>query len=269
MRCGEDFLTFIKEVCKIFCKQQVGKKEKKEDLPLNNEVLPRKNTKTKPRPKPIPVKVKPLAVESFIDPNEWKLTLPSTTEIKSAEKLATYSDDNFYLTSDGIVMSSPCDASTTKNTKYPRCELREWTEKDVFWSAMGFHTLTYTAACMHLPKNKPEIVCGQVHDLDDDVFEVKFSGTDIVVFHDKIVYGKLCTDYKLGEFIKFKMVIDDGDVVIEAIREDLSSKKVSFKMVSTENCYFKVGAYVQSNESKGDGDDYGEIVLKWADIQHL
>lgn len=211
---------------------------------------------------------KVLKVDSVIDPNQWKLTLPSTQEIKGAAILRDHTDEFFYCTSEGLVMKSPCDAATTKNTKYPRCELREWTLKDVAWDGEGFHTLKYTAACTHLPKNKPEIVCGQVHDARDDVFEVKFSGKDIVVFHDSTVYGKLCTDYKLGEFIDFTIDIKDAAVVITAVREDGTRKSVDFKMVATKGCYFKVGAYVQSNASKGDGNDYGEIVLKSAKITH-
>lgn len=207
-------------------------------------------------------------ISSVVDVEDWKLTLPFGSEIKDPKVIADLKNKYFYLTDKGLVMNAPCNATTTKNSKYPRCEFREWTKKDIFWSAKGTHALKYRAACTHLPKNKPEIVCGQVHDLEDDVFEIKFSGTDIIVFHDSTVYGKLLTGYKLGEFITFSIDITDGDVIISATRDDSSIQKLSFKMVSIENCYFKVGAYVQSNASKGDGDDYGEIILEYADIIH-
>lgn len=215
--------------------------------------------------KPVEKPIEKISLEKIVNVNQWKLTLPKVenyklVELKSPQQIKEYSDENFYLNSEGLVMKASCDASTTPNSKYPRCEFREYSGAEVFWDSTDKpRTLQYKVAALHLPKNKPEIVVGQLHDKKDDVFEVKFSGLPkptLKVFHDSEIYGSL-GEYEINEY---------ADISIEVVKgmcKIVSNKgSVSFKMSSSTSCYFKVGCYVQSNSSKGDGGDYGAVVYK-------
>jgi hypothetical protein len=83
----------------------------------------------------------------LIDTNEWYLTLPTGEEgspdTVEGSRLATYHSKFFDLTGkrDGIVFHAGADGVTTKNSHYPRSELREMngTEK-ASWSTRPART---------------------------------------------------------------------------------------------------------------------------------
>ena len=71
---------------------------------------------------------------AVIDLSCWKLTVPYNTERKGnpdeivQPELATFQDaSRFHVnkSKDGIVFRARCDGSTTRNSEYPRTELRE------------------------------------------------------------------------------------------------------------------------------------------------
>ena len=60
---------------------------------------------------------------------DWYLTLPTgpakdATEVMQPA-LASYTSADFEVVGNAVVFTAPCGGSTTKDTKYPRCELRE------------------------------------------------------------------------------------------------------------------------------------------------
>ena len=199
--------------------------------------------------------------------NNWNLSLPTGTAGKPTviePPVSKYTDVNFYPVGGTVVFKAPCNGVTTPNSTYPRCELRELVAgKLAAWDiSKGTHVMTYTASCDHLPKNKPQLVMGQVHGANDDVFEIRFTGPKLEVIHNAKVYGTLLTSYVLGTFITIKATCEKGTVKIEC-----GKASVNFK-ANSKGCYFKVGCYVQSNGSHGDASDYGQVSLKSVNVVH-
>lgn len=200
----------------------------------------------------------------------WKVTLPFGKKDHPTEFLAsdfpTLKNQYFYIKDNAIIFNAPCNGVTTSGSKYPRSELREMTKKTTkaSWDfSKGVHSMTFTAACNHLPKNKPQVVMGQIHDSKDDVVEIRLTGTHLEAIHNKTVFGTLQTNYQLGSFVEINIAAENKQVKVSC-----NGKTVSFKPSSTKGCYFKIGCYVQSNASKGDGSDYGEVALSKLKVEH-
>lgn len=206
------------------------------------------------------------------DLTEWYLTLPTgksnnPTLIKPP-KLATYHDDNFKINADkSITFTAPCSGVTTDNTNYPRCELRELVKgKNASWSmTKEKNTLTYTCQVVQLPVKKPEVVVGQIHGPSDDVVEIRLSSKTLVAMHNSTVYGTLDDHYILGTKFTVEIQAQGGRITV---LYNGASKAIITKPADTENCYFKVGSYVQSNKSKGDAGHAAVVVLYSVVVTH-
>jgi hypothetical protein len=74
-----------------------------------------------------------------------------------------------------VVFTADAGGVTTKNSTYPRSELREMNGDEMAsWSnRTGTHTLSVRQAVTELPKAKPELVTAQIHDAESDVMEVR------------------------------------------------------------------------------------------------
>ena len=124
--------------------------------------------------------------------------------------------------------------------------------------------MTLTQAITHLPVVKPHIVAGQVHDADDDVFEIRLEGSRLTVDHDGTNLGTLDDDYHLGTVFTLEIVAGDGRFQVSyngVVKADYAHSGSGF--------YFKAGSYPQSNPSKGDdADAYGEVVIYALDVTH-
>ena len=199
----------------------------------------------------------------------WKLTLPTGNKDSPSEilppKLASYSDAHYYM-KDGVqVFIGPTDGVHTRNTKYCRCEYRELDgNKLASWDfSTGYHTMIFEGSCDHLPKTKPQVVMGQIHDSEDDVLEIRISGSNLEVMHNTTIYGTFTTAYVLGTMVEFKIVAHDKTVDVTAL-----GKTVSFKPATTMGCYFKLGCYTQSSAEKGDPHDYGQTSIKSVSVSH-
>ena len=157
--------------------------------------------------------------------------------------------------------------TTTKNSKYPRSELREMNGSEMAaWSnASGTHTLTTRQAITSLPPAKPEIVSAQIHGGDDDVMQVRLEGNRLVVQYDD---GKSETvidpNYRLGTVFDVKIVAAEGRVVVYyngAAKAQINQ--------SGSGWYFKSGSYLQSNTSKGDqASASGSVVIYSLNVTH-
>ena len=213
----------------------------------------------------------------IIDLKNWYLTLPigkpgSPTCIYNPD-LKNYENDKHFYTNrddngDAIVFTAHCGGVTTKNTKYPRSELREMFETNkASWSTTkGVHTMTTVACVKKLPTAKPHVVVGQIHNGADDVIEVRLTGKKLEVIHDEKHYGALDEDYKLAE--KFTLKIRTIGGVIEVYYNDMDTPKLKIPG-KTDKCYFKMGCYTQSNTTKGDKPDaYAEVWVYALDVKH-
>jgi hypothetical protein len=203
---------------------------------------------------------------SIIDMSNWYLTLPIGTQGNPMTienpSLKTYKDDKFFFVNDArdaVVFRANAGGVHTANSQYPRAELRQIDgAKKSSWSTdNGTHTLLVTQAVTTLPARKPEMVIAQIHDSSDDVVEVKVSGKQIMVFHNSTTYGILDPYYNLGTKYRLKLVASNG--VISVYYNDMDKPRVKIPCVKS-GCYFKTGAYLQSNTSKGDlPSAYGEV----------
>jgi hypothetical protein len=209
----------------------------------------------------------------LIDTNEWYLTLPTGKEGSpdtiEGSQLATYHSKFFDLTKarDGVVFSAGAGGVTTKNSHYPRSELREMngSEKASWSNTSGTHVFDVREAFTKLPSAKPEVVGVQIHDAEDDVMQIRLEGKKLMVqYHDGKSETVLDPDYQLGTPFDTRIVAANGKVDVL-----YNGEKKAELPLSGSGWYWKVGAYVQSNGSKGDGaGSTGEVVVYKADISH-
>ena len=209
----------------------------------------------------------------LIDTNEWYLTLPTGKAGKpdtvEGSKLAQYHSKYFELTParDGIVFTANAGGVTTKNSKYPRSELREMDgEKKASWDGRkGTHVMELDQAITQTPKSKPDVISAQIHGGEDDLMQIHLSGKERTV---KYADGKkkvvLDDDYQLGERFKVKIESSGGKVKVWYNGQERCNLPIN-----DTTSYFKAGAYVNSNTSKGEKSSAeGQVVIYDVDVQH-
>lgn len=208
----------------------------------------------------------------------WKLTIPLDDDgdgVADEVKMPTlrlFEDPDFFHLSaekDAIVFRAPCGGATTKNSNYPRCELREMEKggtKKASWGTNDgrVHNLTIEAAVTALPKEKRHVVCAQIHDGEDDVLMVRVEGKKLMLERTGEEDLVLQRDYQLGEFFHLMIIADNG-----RIRALLEGEQVMEWKVEKEGLYFKAGCHTQSNPGKGDDpESYGEVAIRKLFVTH-
>jgi hypothetical protein len=211
--------------------------------------------------------------------SNWKLTLPITgrgdapREVLQPE-LATFAIDPWFMVDaggDAVVFRANAGGATTENSGYPRSELREMAfdgaEEAAWATSEGTHTMTIVQSITAVPEAKPHVVAGQIHDSEDDVVMIRLEGERLFVEGgggDEL--GELEPAYALGTV--FTLVLAAHDGVIDIYYDDLDTPAVSIER-DVDGCYFKAGAYTQSNEEQGDEPDaYGEVVIRELVVVH-
>ena len=216
-----------------------------------------------------------IAPGKIIDLENWKITLPSGSpgkpESVKQPELNTFSQkDFFYVKDNSVIFTAPCSGYTTPNSKYPRSELREMTGgTEANWSAgSGTHTLIVDHAVLNLPVAKPEVSIAQIHDAKDDIVQILVVGKTV----QAMIFGKrdpkyiLDNNYVLGTKIKTKILVDKG--VINIFYNDMDKPSIQESYTGDGN-YFKVGAYTQSNPSKGDAPSaFSQVQVFSVSVSH-
>lgn len=225
----------------------------------------------------------------MIDFSCWNLTIPVGAETISTSRLnANYNDAFFIRNEDGTVTfrapSSGEGIKSTKNSTYPRSELRETLEdgsiKQANWipDSSEVHILEATLKVDSLPKSGKAII-GQFHG-ETDHPPMKIQITNDVIYaqlrrkldgvEDKV---KLLTDYKLGTYITYKVelfangsakfYIDGKQVINDILLED----GYQYDMTSYKNdsWYAKAGIYSQE---KVGGVGIGQSTFKALRMYH-
>lgn len=211
----------------------------------------------------------------LLDLSIWKLTLPVGEAERPREilqpELDTFEMDPWFLVEGGAVrFRANVGGVTTGGSSYPRCELREM-ERDgrtrASWSTTaGQHSMRIVQAITALPPVKPHVVAGQIHDAADDVVMIRLEGRHLFVEGNGRELGTLDSDYALGEIFTVRIEARDGHIRVD--HGDDGSFEVDLA-VATDGCYFKAGAYTQSNPSRGDDpDSYGEVVIHELEVTH-
>jgi hypothetical protein len=221
------------------------------------------------------------APASVLNLTNWKLTLPvdGCDDDKWADEvtqpqLASFRDSRYFTVNSarGVVFRAHvAGARTSSNTKYPRSELREMTdrgEKRASWSNKssgdGVHRLTMEAAITASPLNKPHVVAAQIHDSSDDVIMVRSYGKRLVVdANDSKVQLLLDDDYTLGE--RFTVTITASNGNIRVVYN--GTRTVDYRFGGS-GMYFKAGCYTLSNTSYDRADRFGEVVIYKLSVSH-
>jgi poly(beta-D-mannuronate) lyase len=218
----------------------------------------------------------------YLDLSSWKLTLPVDTdrtgrpdEVEHPE-LATFQDPRCFFansTADGVIFRAHCGGSTSKSSKYPRCELREMTRRrtaggtvPATWGTDDgrIHSMSAVMAISRTPPVKRHVVCAQIHDADDDVIMVRLEGTKLLIERNSLEDVVLDRDYQLGTPIELKIQSGDGSIKVW----HNGALKLDWR-VSRAMCYFKAGCYTQSNREQGDAaDSFGEVVIYQLKVEH-
>lgn len=207
----------------------------------------------------------------------WKLTIPMDDDGDGVADevmmplLRYFEDPDFFHlseTGDSVVFRAPCGGATTKNSRYPRSELREMNKDSktkASWSTTsGVHNMTLEFAVNKTPRKKPHVVAAQIHDGENDLLMVRLEGKKLFLERRDEEDFILIEDYKLGTFVKLMLICDNS-----RIRAFLDKKQVMEWNVEADGLYFKVGCYTQSNPEKGDRpDDYGETEFRSVYVVH-
>jgi hypothetical protein len=203
----------------------------------------------------------------------WYLTLPTGSSGKPdtvrQPDLAGYSSQFFKLdpSRDGVAFTSNAGGVTTANSTYPRSELREMDgTKLASWSnKSGTHTLEVRQAVTALPKAKPELVTAQIHDTQSDVMEVRLEGKKLIgQYADGKQEFVIDPSYVLGTPYDLRIVAASGHIDVFYNGTHAGGLKQT-----GSGWYFKTGAYLQSNTSRGDSANaVGTVVLYSVGVTH-
>jgi len=210
----------------------------------------------------------------------WKLTIPlddNTDDDGFADEvkmpvLRRFEDPDFFWLSkagDSIVFRARCGDPTTKNSMYPRCELREMKpggEEKASWGTNDGmkHTLAATLSVNAVPAVKKAVSCIQIHDAEGDFLQIRLSGNKLFIKREGADPVILNENYKMGERFSFIMVIEKGSILYLHEGKQLMKWEIEKK-----NCYFKAGCNTLSNPEKGDRpDSYGEVEIEKLYVVH-
>jgi hypothetical protein len=245
--------------------------------PSPSDLDPSDPNPTDPDPAPDPSDDAPTpdveVPSDLVDLGNWYLTLPTgpagDPDTVQPAQLAGYSSDYFRLNKsrDGVVFTAPVTGATTKNSHYPRSELREMngTEEAAWSNETGTHTLRATEAVTELPESKPELVTAQIHGGDDDVVQIRLEGNHLMVqYADGAKQVMLDPDYRLGTPYDIEIV-----AAAHSVQVSYNGNPKAELPLSGSTWYFKAGAYVQSNPSKGDAAGAaGQVIIYALEVDH-
>lgn len=220
---------------------------------------------------------------NVLDLSNWILAIPEgndsgePSEMGGGE-LRTYSSDYFQLNQakDGVVFRVQAGDFVQDGSLFPRTELREMAPRDIgqqdqdraFWSNddASTYSMTIREAITRLPEVHPSIVAGQLHDADNYVALIRLDDRHLYVKSNGKNVGTLDESYELGTPFVVEIKSTQGRVEVLYNGE----RKAQFDY-ACEGCYFKAGAYLQTNDDADYGDKpdaVGEVVINELSVSH-
>jgi hypothetical protein len=224
----------------------------------------------------------------------WKLQLPlprpdadGILEVLPSA-LATMTDAGVFFRAsplgDSVLFRAPTNGATTPGSEYPRSELREMKGADkAAWSTTsGGHHMEIDQAITAVPRGKPHVVAGQIHDANDDLAMIRLEGDRLFVEIDGDEVALLDEHYALGDRFRVHFWAgggrlkvfyaeggSDGMGYIDTMPPVLSLSRPAL------GCYFKAGCYTQSNADREHAagqiagpDNYGEVEIFGLRVWH-
>jgi hypothetical protein len=216
-----------------------------------------------------------------LDLANWKLTLPVNAagaftgmpaEIQQPA-LAAYAQEPYIVARGGAVrFRAPVNGVTTSGSRYPRSELREMADngaRQASWSTTtGTHTMVVDQAITAVPRAKPHVVVGQVHDAKDDVITIRLENTRLFVDHNGTAGATLTSSYALGTRFTVKIEAAGGEI---KVYYNGSATAADMLPLDGGGNYFKAGVYTQSNctrETMCAADNFGEVAIYRVTVTH-
>jgi len=196
------------------------------------------------------------------------------TDYDAATIAGGYSSDPEFIQNaagDAVQFRVRMDAKTTSSgTKYPRSELRELNEAgtgNAAWDgSSGTHYMEGISRVTHLPPVKPWVVFCQVHDASSDLVRVQTEGSPGAL---KLVMRNtppgsstetvttVQASYTLGTDIVWRLEVIGG-----AGKLYIGGTVVGTFPAGESGCYFKAGAYAQSNSTIDAASEYAAVELR-------
>jgi len=197
------------------------------------------------------------------------------TDISPSQLQDNYVKNPYYVmnsTGTGVQMQVFMNGGrTSSNTKYPRCEFREYeegsTSTKASWDAQdGHHVLRGRTKVMHYAPEKCEVVVAQMHDSEDDTLQIRAEASSPTSSQTwrLSINGEEVTDLisgvDLGEEVLWEIDVNDGDLTVKIN----GSTEYTGSPDWGDGQYFKVGDYAQQNSRDQDNpsSEYSRIELR-------
>lgn len=204
------------------------------------------------------------------DLEHWKLTIPDAdaSEVWPEHLANGYVSEYFYTTPTGaMVFRAPVGGGTTKNSSYPRSELREMinpADDNQNWTADGIHSLNATCQVVKAT-DREKVIVGQIHGFQArPLVKLQWEKGRINALVKRYVEGdnediKYTFKSQPGhQPFSYQITMRDGVLELrvnnETITHDVYATDPRWANVGL---YFKAGAYVQDDE--GNGSETGEV----------
>lgn len=168
--------------------------------------------------------------------------------------------------------------TTSTNTKYPRCEFREFatgsTSTKASWSgSSGRHIMRGAVKLLHLGPNKPEVVVAQMHDSADDTLQLGLYGTsasgpfDVKLRINGTLTGSaLLTGVALGTEVAWDIDVNNGTLTVKIN----GTTKYTGNPGWGGGQYFKTPLYPQQNvnDSGNPSTEYARVEFRNLFVSH-
>jgi hypothetical protein len=224
------------------------------------------------------------------DLTDWKITLPIPDKKGKAlevKKLKGFESPYFFNANDGaMVFRAPVDGPTTKNSKYPRSELRErMNGRDAAWTVAEGGVMTATLKIDKAPTTEEgtpgRMVIGQIHGEDDELVRLYWQDNDIYFMNDKS--GEDTKEHRFeltdengqspdvapGEVFAYRIEArgDQLEVTVLADNKRYVSRSPINAFWRGHPLYFKAGVYLGLNKSQG-ARGMGQVSFYALDVGH-
>lgn len=172
----------------------------------------------------------------------------------------------FYVTESGKVhFQVRMDGGrTSSNTKYPRCELREYRNgSKASWNGgSGTHVMSGRTTVIHMEDDKPEMVVAQMHDGDDDTLQIRVEGTTWRASINGNEHPTSLGTFSWGTEVAWEIRLQDGTLRISIN----GSTKITTDPGFGSGNYFKCGVYPQQNSRDQDNPSSGYSACELRDL---
>lgn len=213
----------------------------------------------------------------------FNLTTPEKVTIKTLE-LPTYDSEFYHALADRIELIIPTAGPTidhTKNSTYPRCELRETlVDGTLSWwtpEAQEQNWLEYTVS-VEDPGYKGKVIIGQIHGKGDQppikiqYNDEKNTGTGRIVFQSREflngaeVKGDILTGVKPGDKLKIRISLSNTYLLTVTINGSSFARQLNRQSYKDDRFYFKIGGYVQTEVNSYEST--ARVTLWSLDVYH-